>query len=370
MNSIPRRPTSLEYRLKTLLTPLRKKLVLIGTEKYSTLKIPFATKLKAWRLGFTSQSYALYDLGNKDPENYLRDFSDINYVLNNPGAHSLSDKFTFARVLANADIPTPEVLALINSGAIVWCVQSGGVASEDRLRAGLEALLKSHNKLVLRPTFGDAGFGVFFLEYHDGALTIDSSPAELSDIVSFIGDQGDYLITKFVEQAGYAKRICPDVTNTIRVLTIWDSEENGPVITNVAHRIGSRQSFPLDNFHGGLGGICAPVDIESGELGPAVSLSKHGQLSSHDKHPETGGQIAGIQIPNWQQVKAMILEAATLYAVSPYIGWDIVITENGCSFVEGNSPPGPAVLQVHGPLLADARLKRFYREHGMLPREA
>lgn len=356
---------SLEHKLKTRLTPIRKLIVHLQTEKYCTLKVPFSKRLKAWKLGFTSKSYALFSLDQNNPEDYFRDFSDINYVMNTPGANAVNDKFTFARMMSSKGIPSPAILALINRGAVVYPLYHSKTTGKD-LTGFLETLLATYEKLVFRPAFFGAGIGVFFLEYHDNRLIMNDEPATITEICEFIQKQHHYLITEFVDQAEYARAIYPDVANTVRILTIWDSTKNRPVITNAAHRIGTSRSFPIDNFHGGLGGLCCPIDLFSGELGQGISLSSNGHILHHDTHPETGGQITGITIPHWKTLKEMVVKSAEHFAASPYIGWDIIVTDNGPSIIEGNSPPGTTVWQVCSPLLQDSRLKRFYREQGML----
>jgi hypothetical protein len=60
------------------------------------------------------------------------------------------------------------------------------------------------------------------------------------------------------------------------------------------------------------------------------------------------------------------LRAAEYFYFSPYIGWDLVVTEAGACFLEANSPPGIAVWQVHAPLLSDPRVRRFFHCHEMI----
>ncbi|MGD8345745.1 MAG: sugar-transfer associated ATP-grasp domain-containing protein [Lysobacterales bacterium] len=365
MKSVIHQKPSLEYRLKKRLTPLRKSIVYFGTERRTPLKLPLRTRWRAWRLGFTSKSYVLYDLDQRDPSDYLRDFSDINYLMDNPGAHTTRDKFQFACNMSMLKIPTPEVLALVDGSAIVWPDASKQNAEAGFLQV-LTALLDENKRLVLRPTFGGAGGGVMILESRDSGIGVNGEPSTVQSVAKFLLGRGSYIVTPYIEQARYSNTIYPDALNTMRMLTIWDSAENEPVLVRAVHRFGSSRSFPMDHFHAGFGGVCAPVDLQSGKLGTALSLERDGSLKPFEQHPETGGQIAGVTIPFWNETVAMVLKAARHYATSPYIGWDIAVTGEGPSFIEANSPPGPAVMQVHAPLLEDERIRRFFREQGMI----
>jgi hypothetical protein len=50
----------------------------------------------------------------------------------------------------------------------------------------------------------------------------------------------------------------------------------------------------------------------------------------------------------------------------PYIGWDIIVQEEGFKIIEGNNHPGLDTLQAHRPLLKDPRVRKFYKAHGVI----
>ena len=57
---------------------------------------------------------------------------------------------------------------------------------------------------------------------------------------------------------------------------------------------------------------------------------------------------------------------ALVHLVRLFLGWDVVVTADGIRLLEGNANTGMNVLQVHGPLLSDPRIRRFYESHGGL----
>jgi hypothetical protein len=112
--------------------------------------------------------------------------------------------------------------------------------------------------------------------------------------------------------------------------------------------------------------LSARIDLDTGALGPGATLTDTGRLRWHDRHPESGAPIAGARVEGWAATATTILSAAARLPEAPAIGWDLVVTPEGCSFLEGNSVPGLGVWQVHGPLLADPRVRRFYEAHGVI----
>lgn len=353
----------LEYRIKTVLTPFRKFIIHVNRERKHTQAVPLSKRLIAWRFGFTSLSYSLYELDRHDPRQYLRDFADLDYRLHTPGASSVNDKLNFSRVLGLCNLSCPHIVALIDRGFLLFQDQD---PPQTGLRTWIVSLLKTHRKVVFKPAFGGAGLELFFLQRKRNEYEINGIPASLDDICSLLKASRYCLATTFIRQADYAKRIFPPVTNTVRLLTVWDTEKNTPFIAAAAHRFGSMRSFPMDNFHAGRGGLSASVGLESGMLGQAVTLTGSGRVCRYDRHPETGERIKGLTVPHWNEIKNAVVAAAFQFAASPYVGWDLVVTEEGCTFLEGNSPPGTAVWQAHAPLLRDPCVKAFFARQGML----
>jgi hypothetical protein len=188
-----------------------------------------------------------------------------------------------------------------------------------------------------------------------------------AEFKSMVRDLDDYLVSEAVEQADYAQGLFPHSVNTLRILTMYDEEADEPYIPIVAHRIGTERSAPVDNFSSG--GLAAEVDRETGELSAAAHYPYSGRLDWHDTHPDTSAQIEGIEVPHWSTVKDRVLDLAAAFSHTPYIGWDIVVTDEGeFTVIEANNCTDMDILQVHRPLLLDQRARRFYERHGVVPR--
>ena len=109
-----------EERLKLRLTRLRRLAVHLQAEKRSRFAAPPSKRLKAWWMGFTSTSYALYDLDANDASQYLPDFPDMNYRLIFPGAAAVNNKINFARIMNTLGIGTPDILGVVDRGLLLY----------------------------------------------------------------------------------------------------------------------------------------------------------------------------------------------------------------------------------------------------------
>lgn len=56
-----------------------------------------------------------------------------------------------------------------------------------------------------------------------------------------------------------------------------------------------------------------------------------------DRHPDSGIQFVGFQIPRWDELVGMVTEMAKQLPTLGYVGWDMVLTPNGWCVMEGNA---------------------------------
>jgi hypothetical protein len=84
----------------------------------------------------------------------------------------------------------------------------------------------------------------------------------------------------------------------------------------------------------------APVDLQTGELGLLTGDVLEGCAQCYTHHPITGEPVQGIVLPFWPELKAAAQTAHQALTMDRLvIGWDIAITPNGPSILEGNVVP-------------------------------
>ena len=130
--------------------------------------------------------------------------------------------------------------------------------------------------------------------------------------------------------------LCPTSVNTCRIATLLGDKQQGIVYAFL--RIGNGKV--MDNVD--CGGMAARIDLESGTL-KTVGADKAG--NTYTQHPITGTEIIGFTIPYWEEAKQMCLEAAQKVPQMRFVAWDVAITPDGPTFIEGNSFPSHAVPQ-------------------------
>jgi hypothetical protein len=330
-------------------------------EYRSETALPFAVRFLMWRLGFFSSSYILYNLKDNPYREYLNDYREnVKAIRVNHGyQHYLDNKILFSALVQN-DVEVPPVYALIMNGVI----QPLTKAYDVKTAADILSLVKKES-IILKPVDSASGAGVVKLEYKENVFIKNNAKETEEDLIKYLKSLHNYIISPSIGQAKYSKDIYPRSVNTVRILTMVDPALNTPFIAAAAHRFGTDISFPVDNCN--AGGLTAEINIETGELSSAVRTKIRGNaLQWFDKHPDTGAQIKGLAVPQWRTVRDKILELSGRISFLKYIGWDIIIMENGFIVLEGNDGPDVKLHQVHRPLLADENVRKFYKHYNVI----
>lgn len=188
--------------------------------------------------------------------------------------------------------------------------------------------LEGRGDIICKPIDGSSGQGI-----------LKCTPEEYGDpkaLYQRLREAGIGIVEDKVIQHPAIAALCPTSVNTIRVATLLGDKKEGIVYAYI--RIGNGKV--MDNVD--CGGMAAPVDIATGVI-TGVGANKAGE--TYEIHPMTGTKIPGTQIPYWEDVKTMCLNAMHVVPQVRFVAWDVAITEDGPVFIEGNSFPSHAIPQ-------------------------
>lgn len=324
----------------------------------NTHHLPWRRQLHAWRRGFVARQALLFDFDRFGFDAFVSEFE------RKRGLHRLNrrsdlfaDKVMSFLYLRAIGTPTPAVHGFVEGSRVVLLGDQDG-------RGGVDELLDRHGKLVVKPRDGAHGAGVRLLERSRGGTRVNGQEVDgLDDVL-----RGRVVVSEFVEQHEYARAIFPGSTNTLRVLSLRRHDDGEPFVAAAIHRFGSERSKPVDNIE--LGGFTARVDLETGALGPLAAIPgasiPHGRrLVWFDEHPDTGTRVTGTVVPRWAEIVDELNRTMSLLPGFSWIGWDVAVTDDGLSIIEGNTGSG-ITFQVHHPLLLDDRVRALLQARGVL----
>ena len=219
-------------------------------------------------------------------------------------------------------------------------------------------LIKNGSKYIIKPVNRGGGHGIYLLQEINNRLYLNGKNISFDELKEIFFKLDDYIFTEFVMQAGYANDIFESATNTIRILTIQDNKNGiSPRLIAAVHRFGSHKSAPTDNWT--QGGLSFKIDINNGKILEGARILS-GKIKKIGSHPETKKIITGLTVPNWDTLCNSIIEVLHEYPMLKYVGWDVVITNNGFSVIEANNYSDINIFQVHGGLLKNIILRKFY----------
>lgn len=318
---------------------------------------------KMWALGFEAEKYYLYDLKNNDYKDYLSDSKyAITRFINYPYDVMFNNKLIFEKIVSQF-IRVPKSYGFVDNGTIF------SLQSEIKIDT-IESIInicREQGGVVIKPIFGSQGNGVVILKIKDDEIFMNGKKIDRQELKKYIANLDDYIITEYIKQGEYARDLYPDSTNTMRIIMMVDPDTNKPFIAGAVQRIGGKNSGGLDNFS--QGGYSANIDLDSGDLSAAVT--KVGTLEAKELtwvniHPDTGLQIKGVRVPDWDNIKQKLLDMMEELPYIKYVGWDVAVTDNDIVIIEGNSHFQVGVIQLHKPLLKDAQVRKFYKYYGII----
>jgi hypothetical protein len=307
----------------------------------------------------------VYDLARHDWRDYVSDYMRVyRCVTINPARAFFDQKLMLRAFLLAKGFPQTETLALVDGGHALLNPLSDSPAQVSTHELA-RRLLEDGGRFVVKPEGRGRGTGVCLVTAPNGSLIRqrghEATPFRLADC------QGLTLVERMVEQGAFWRNLSPVSANTIRAVTMWTPGDAAPFIGCAVQRIGTADTMPTDNWSGG--GICARVDVATGRMGIGrMHPLKGGRArTEYAAHPDTGAQIQGVVIPHWDTVRETVLRAATCLPTNRYIGWDVFVDDEGRAIIgEGSANTDVNLLQVHGGLLADPAVRRFYESCGVL----
>ncbi|MBN2474571.1 MAG: hypothetical protein JXB62_08175 [Pirellulales bacterium] len=181
-----------------------------------------------------------------------------------------------------------------------------------------------HPQFVVKPAAGSEGRGIAVVAEHDGHQLISAGGEEysvadfryhvsaiLAGLYSLGGRPDRAIIEQRILRHAVFDEVAVDGTPDIRVVVY----RNLPAMAML--RLPTRASRGRANLHQGAVGVS--VDVETGTTFGGVCKSR-----AVDSHPDTGQPIAGLRIPQWND----LLRAARELSMSlelGYVGIDFVL---------------------------------------------
>ena len=287
--------------------------------------------------------YQLYDdnrLSDDDKGRFVgwRMENTINRAFNKEDWAALSlDKILFYSFMRGAGLPIPKVRAIVSAG--------GRFLEDATVLDSVEAFADYLRNdppypLFMKPSHGNFGEGANLLAGYeadgDMLLFADGSKREVSEFVQGLDllRTGGQIIQEVFTPHPQLAEICGPRASTVRVVIAMTS--HGPKPISAVWKIPTGSNV-IDNFHhGSTGNLVSSVDINNGRIKRVVGMNDAGDFNETSKHPDTGKDLLGATLPEWDRIIELCGKAAIVLPGLRLLHFDVALTASGPQILEVN----------------------------------
>lgn len=332
---------------------------------------------KKWAMtkGFFPGRIDLYGLTEENYKDYLPDY---NYFMSHPLNHHfkiwVNDKLSLKYVLnsCGCESTMPEYYLYVeNDHTYTYLMDAPAHIKKDK--DFIANLLKYKGILAMKPNSGTSGgLGFIKLELRGEQLFENNKAITSERFEEILKNMPNYIVTEYVGQHDDLAKIWGDSECTLRVVMVKDPKVNPTdkstwSCTVSYARFGSVLSGGASNLSSG--GVGIGFNFETGKYSDFAMRYKKfcpdGNTTLYE-HPDTHATWKGAGLPNWEYTKNMILKVCDHVSSLSYLGFDVIITNDGMKLCELNTHPAGDYEQVmSGPILAKENGRRFFESKGL-----
>ena len=336
-----------------------------------------ADKVKwAMERGFFPGRIELYGLNEENYQNYIPDYY---YFMLHPMNHHfriwVNDKLSLKYTLNSngcADVMPDYYLYIENDGSYTYLMNCPEDIKKDK--DFLWNLLVQKKILAMKPNSGTSGgLGFIKLElYDDGELLENNKTITMSRFEEIRDSMRNYVITEYAHQHSELAKIWPDSECTLRVIMckIPSPDVYTPSKWSCAisyARFGTSVNGGASNLSSG--GVGVGFNFENGEYNDTCIRYKkycNDGIWQLSEHPDTHAVWSKMSLPNWSFVREKIEQVCGHISSVSYLGFDVIITEDGMKLCEINTHPAMDYEQVMcGPTLKKNDIKNYFVNKGL-----
>jgi hypothetical protein len=316
--------------------------------------ISISKKIWAYRRGFLGFRAQVFEINET---NYLKYIPDFDYFKLHPinGKYSkwIDDKLIIKYLLSKFDKYLPAYYFQIVDGKIIKLMDCPKEISSDF--DGLYRILKEKGTLALKLIVGSRGKGFYKLTHHNGKYYLNMKKISKYQLQNHLNSLNDYIVTEYIFSHKIIRNLYNATPNAVRIQLI--KGKNSKIFITESHiKIGTKESGIYE--HAAAGAIFAKVNIKSGQLTDAYRIDRN-KLRYYDFHPDTKLPLQ-ISLPHWTFIKSQLKKIFEYIPQLSYLGFDIIITDDGFKIIEINSLSALLFPSYFYPHFENETLKTFF----------
>ena len=258
------------------------------------------------------------------------------------------DKYLFNVAYDALGFPVPEIIALYEKTE--RAIPHKMLCSEE----DLEKFIRSNTKypFVSKPLFGIYSKGVTAVKSFDAqenqirmvngdllSISHYTNSIAQSNEKTLFGKEG-FIFQTMLKPHPRITSICGDRLCTLRLVVLLD--DDGPKLFRALWKISSGRNI-ADNYWR-EGNYLAPLNLTNGIVLDVIDGGGESRRNIQ-YHPDTGKELLGFDVPDWNEACNLCLSAASVMPGLRIQGWDIALTDCGPVLLEVNVVGGVGLPQ-------------------------
>ena len=259
-----------------------------------------------------------------------------------------NDKVAFSLAMLDAGLRTPKIAMLYSKTHTQECP-----IRVVRTVAEIESFLSTTDEFPIfaKPvhgTYGRGGFAIRGFDKTENQLVLcDDSRLALSKAIEGFEQEwaGGYLFQELLRPHPLVESVVGNRLSSLRVIVLL--VDSKPQVFRAVWKLPTGANMSDNFMHGELGNLIAAVDPASGVIGDAFGRVRD-SIEVVKAHPDTGVQLKGLKVPQWDQIREFCAAAAKLFPGLLMQHWDVALTKDGIVALEVNVEGSVDLHQIAG----------------------
>ncbi len=223
---------------------------------------------------------------------------------------------------------------------------------------GIIGLLKAKGSLAVKLTAGSFAIGFQKLAYADSSYSLNGEPSSEKDVEKLLSEwlkmgNKQYLFTEYLQAHSDLRKYWDGAPCTLRLMVKREKNQSPMIILSFIH-FATKKSGVCNVPYG----VSCIVDVNTGVFSDGQDRGPT-ELVERICHPDTNILLEG-KLPHWELITQKIIEISSYLPQLRYMGYDIIITEEGFKIIEINSHSSIDYFQAYQPFLLGELTRDFF----------
>lgn len=302
---------------------------------------------KEWfcQRGYAPRKVNMYGMTKENYKDFISSFEFYNYSTYYDGVFldSLENKLLTYYLLAPFRKYQPHHFWHIDEKGIIYpldVVQNYCGTVDD-----IVSLVKEM-PIAVKGCYGGHGKGFYLYEYKANDFYISGEKTDEKSFREHISSLRNYILQEYLIPSKDFVELCGEGAFAVYRMIVMNNNQDGQKLSAGMIRLGSKNAGLLTDYPGT---ITCGVTIDEGKIFKPLMWTSETERLLVEKHPDTGKQLEGYAVNNWEELKNLAIQIARYLPWIGYVTIDIIPSDKGFKILEINSHGQSWEFEAHFP---------------------